>query len=61
MAVQIKTDVKYAVLSGPSHAEEIARKLPTTVAAASKPTDELSLISDTGRLQYGEIKSRYER
>ena len=29
IAMQIKTDVKYAVLSGPSHAEEIARKLPS--------------------------------
>jgi glycerol-3-phosphate dehydrogenase (NAD(P)+) len=26
---------KYVVLSGPSHAEEVGRKLPTTVAAAS--------------------------
>jgi len=29
-------DYKYAVLSGPSHAEEVGRALPTTVAAASQ-------------------------
>jgi glycerol-3-phosphate dehydrogenase (NAD(P)+) len=28
--------VKFAVLSGPSHAEEVARKIPTTVVIASK-------------------------
>ena len=31
----LKPDVKYVVLSGPSHAEEVGRKLPTTVAVAS--------------------------
>lgn len=35
IAAEIKKDAKYAVLSGPSHAEEIAGKLPTTVAVAS--------------------------
>ena len=29
-------DAKYVVLSGPSHAEEVGRNLPTTVAAACK-------------------------
>lgn len=29
-------DAKYVVLSGPSHAEEVGRELPTTVAVASK-------------------------
>jgi glycerol-3-phosphate dehydrogenase (NAD(P)+) len=30
------TDDKIVVLSGPSHAEEVSRKIPTTVVAASK-------------------------
>ena len=46
IAMQIKTDVKYAVLSGPSHAEEIARKLPTTVAAASADRELSLMIQD---------------
>jgi glycerol-3-phosphate dehydrogenase (NAD(P)+) len=33
----------YAILSGPSHAEEVSRKIPTTVVAASV-NEELSLL-----------------
>ncbi len=36
IAEEIKPGVKYVVLSGPSHAEEVGRKLPTTVVSASK-------------------------
>lgn len=36
-------DAKYVVLSGPSHAEEVGRNLPTTVAAACK---DLSLAEE---------------
>ncbi|AEX85262.1 glycerol-3-phosphate dehydrogenase [Marinitoga sp. 1135] len=32
----ILTDLKYVVLSGPSHAEEVARDVPTSVVAASE-------------------------
>lgn len=35
VAKEIAPDIKYAVLSGPSHAEEVAKMLPTTVAVAS--------------------------
>lgn len=35
MVDQILPDVPYAVLSGPSHAEEVARCVPTAVVAAS--------------------------
>lgn len=35
VARQVLPDVRYAALSGPSHAEEVARALPTTVVAAS--------------------------
>jgi glycerol-3-phosphate dehydrogenase (NAD(P)+) len=30
------TNEKYVILTGPSHAEEVSRKIPTTVVAASK-------------------------
>lgn len=33
---EILGNVKFAVLSGPSHAEEVSRKMPTAVVAASK-------------------------
>ncbi len=35
IAAQIRPDVPFAVLSGPSHAEEVARLLPTTLTVAS--------------------------
>lgn len=37
---------KYAILSGPSHAEEVARDMPTTVVAASKERDVAHYIQD---------------
>lgn len=36
VAEEIDSSIRYVALSGPSHAEEIAKKLPTTVAVASK-------------------------
>lgn len=36
VAEDVMPGVKYVALSGPSHAEEVARMLPTTVAVASK-------------------------
>lgn len=35
VAKEVKPDVRYVTLSGPSHAEEVARNLPTTVAVAA--------------------------
>ena len=37
---------RYVVLSGPSHAEEVGRRLPTTVAAASKNLATAEAIQD---------------
>lgn len=37
---------RYAVLSGPSHAEEVGRKLPTTVAAASVNLKTAEFVQD---------------
>ena len=36
IAYSVKPDVRYVVLSGPSHAEEVGREMPTTVAVASR-------------------------
>lgn len=46
VAYELKKDVKYAVLSGPSHAEEVGRKLPTTVAIASEDTEIAKYVQD---------------
>lgn len=37
---------RYVVLSGPSHAEEVGRKLPTTVATASRNIEAAEAIQD---------------
>ena len=37
---------KYVVLSGPSHAEEVGRRLPTTVAAASRNLASAEFVQD---------------
>ena len=46
VAYELRKDVKYAVLSGPSHAEEVGRKLPTTVAIASEDTEIAKYVQD---------------
>ena len=37
---------RYVVLSGPSHAEEVSRKVPTLVVAASKNINDAEIIRD---------------
>ncbi|WP_353097373.1 NAD(P)H-dependent glycerol-3-phosphate dehydrogenase [Tissierella praeacuta] len=39
-------DSKYAVLSGPSHAEEVANNIPTTVVSASKDKEIAEYVQD---------------
>lgn len=46
IAYALKPDVKYVVLSGPSHAEEVGRALPTTVAVASKDMELAEYVQD---------------
>lgn len=46
IAYELKPDVKYVVLSGPSHAEEVGKALPTTVAVASRNAEYAELIQD---------------
>ena len=44
---EILPENKYAVLSGPSHAEEVGKNMPTTVVVASKDKDTAKYIQDT--------------
>lgn len=46
IATLLKPDVKYVALSGPSHAEEVGRFMPTTVAVASKDMKLAEYIQD---------------
>lgn len=46
IAYILKPDVKYVVLSGPSHAEEVGKALPTTVAVASKDMELAEYVQD---------------
>ena len=46
IAEEIAPDLKYVVLSGPSHAEEVGQALPTTVAVASKDPAVAEYIQD---------------
>lgn len=46
VAKDINPNVKYAVLSGPSHAEEVGLKLPTTVAVASDSEEVAKFVQD---------------
>lgn len=41
-----------AVLSGPSHAEEVARKIPTSVVAASKDESIVKIVQETFMNQF---------
>lgn len=40
------------ILSGPSHAEEVARKIPTTVVSASENAKAAELVQDTFMTEY---------
>ena len=39
-------NVKYAVLSGPSHAEEVAKRLPTTIVVSSEDKEVAEFVQD---------------
>ncbi len=40
-------NARVAILSGPSHAEEVGRKIPTTVVAGSKDKNVAEIVQDT--------------
>jgi len=44
MVAEILPEAPYAVLSGPSHAEEVARQVPTAVVAASAKNEYAELV-----------------
>ena len=44
MVAAVLPQARYAVLSGPSHAEEVARNVPTAVVAASTDPDAAELV-----------------
>jgi len=46
ISAQIIPHIEYAVLSGPSHAEEVAKDIPTTVVVASKQRKIAEYIQD---------------
>ena len=46
IAEEVAPEIPYVVLSGPSHAEEVGRMLPTTVAVASKDMKFAEFIQD---------------
>lgn len=46
IAGEVAPEIPYVVLSGPSHAEEVGRMLPTTVAVASKDMKFAEFIQD---------------
>lgn len=46
VAEEVAPGYKYVALSGPSHAEEVGMKLPTTVAVASKDFRSAEIVQD---------------
>lgn len=46
IAEELAPHLKYCVLSGPSHAEEVGQGLPTTVAVASKDPEIAKFVQD---------------
>ncbi|MBQ9931381.1 MAG: NAD(P)H-dependent glycerol-3-phosphate dehydrogenase [Firmicutes bacterium] len=47
IAEEYVPEYPYVVLSGPSHAEEVGRNMPTTIVAASKDMDAAEKVQDT--------------
>ncbi len=47
MVEQVLGETRYAVLSGPSHAEEVSRQVPTAVVAASRNAADAELVQQT--------------
>jgi len=50
----------YVVLSGPSHAEEVAKKLPTTLVAASIDAEFAELIQDSFSTEFLRIYTNHD-
>jgi glycerol-3-phosphate dehydrogenase (NAD(P)+) len=52
--------VRYAVLSGPSHAEEVARGIPTAVVAASRDASIYEQVQETFANDFLRVYSSYD-
>ena len=46
IAEELKPNVRFCVLSGPSHAEEVGKRLPTAVSVVSKNQDAAKFVQD---------------
>ncbi len=49
---ELKPEKKVCVLSGPSHAEEVGKKMPTTLVAASEDIEIANEVQDTFMCEY---------
>ena len=49
---ELGSDVKLCMLSGPSHAEEVGKKLPTTIVAASESEEIAKTVQDVFMCDY---------
>jgi glycerol-3-phosphate dehydrogenase (NAD(P)+) len=54
---EVLGDCRYAVLSGPSHAEEVARKCPTALVVASEDTNQTELVQEVFMNDYFRVYS----
>ncbi|ACB75513.1 NAD(P)H-dependent glycerol-3-phosphate dehydrogenase [Opitutus terrae] len=52
LVAEILGSVRYAILSGPSHAEEVARRVPTAVMTASKDAEAAMTVQSVFMNQY---------
>lgn len=52
LVAEILGEVRYAILSGPSHAEEVARRVPTAVMTASRDPEAAKLVQEAFMNQY---------
>jgi len=54
---EILPENRYVVLSGPSHAEEVSLKMPTTIVSASKKREDAEFIQDLFTTDYLRVYS----
>ncbi|HLP08816.1 MAG TPA: NAD(P)H-dependent glycerol-3-phosphate dehydrogenase [Opitutaceae bacterium] len=52
LVAEILGDVRYAILSGPSHAEEVARRVPTAVMTASRDPETARAVQQAFMNEY---------
>lgn len=62
VAAEVRPEImdRYVVLSGPSHAEEVARSIPTAVVASSKNNEAAGLVQDAFMLRSFRVYTNYD-